>query len=182
MRDRQDTSMNTLTIVESKRRIAYKPQKGTSKRSLGVGVYSSSKPHKSSRQGKIKPKTKTVSKLKKELDAVFSKYIRAKHPKKCFTCGKVSDKLQCGHFVPRIYLATRWEEDNCRPQDVGCNIWGRGQLLDFEENLIKEIGVARVQQLKEKRNEIWKLTPEWYQKNIALYTQKLNHLIEELKG
>ena len=162
----------TLTIVESKRRIARKPSKRLFKRSLGVGVRSGRKTHQK------RPKTKTVSKLKKELDAVFSKYIRAKHPKKCFTCGKASDKLQCGHFVPRIYLATRWDEDNCRPQDVGCNIWGRGQLLDFEENLIKEIGVARVQQLKEKRNEIWKLTPEWYTEQIKLYTQKL----EELKG
>lgn len=78
-------------------------------------------------------------------------------------------KAHCGHFVPRIYLATRWDGDNLRTQCVGCNIWGRGQLLDFEENLIAEIGRKRVDALKQKRNEIRKLTREWYETELAKY-------------
>lgn len=94
----------------------------------------------------------------------------------CYTCKRIFPlkKLQNGHFVPRIYLATRWDENNCRPQCVGCNIWGRGQLLDFEEHLIAEIGPKKVAELKAKRNEIWKLNREWYEEQIARYRALLN--------
>lgn len=129
---------------------------------------------KKSAKGKITP-----SKLKKELDRVFSLFIRAKYPKKCYTCGKVSDKLQNGHFVPRIYLATRWMESNCRPQCPGCNIWGRGQLLDFEENLKKELGIEKVEMIKQARHKLFKLDTAWYESQIDLYKQKLNALTIE---
>lgn len=129
---------------------------------------------KKSAKGKITP-----SKLKKELDRVFSLFIRAKYPKKCYTCGKVSDKLQNGHFVPRIYLATRWMESNCRPQCSGCNIWGRGQLLDFEENLKKELGIEKVEMIKQARHKLFKLDTAWYKSQIDLYKQKLNALTIE---
>ncbi len=69
------------------------------------------------------PRKGTISWYKKKLDTIFSIYIRTKHSDcdgvvKCFTCGasKVIKKIQNGHFVSRQYLATRWEEDNCRPQ------------------------------------------------------------------
>jgi hypothetical protein len=116
----------------------------------------------------------TTGKIKKKLDAIFSKYIRAKFPKFCYTCKKPSNKLQCGHFVSRQYLATRWEEDNCRPQCWGCNGYGRGQLLDFEENLIKELGKKRVEELKQMRHQTIKLDREWYEKQIEIYTEKLS--------
>lgn len=131
----------------------------------------------SKKKGTLKrnKKAKSISKLKKKLDSLFSKYIRAKYPAKCFTCGLVKRRknLQCGHFVSRKYLATRWEEKNCRPQCAGCNLFGDGMLLDFEENLIKEIGLQEVLTLKEKRKELWKLKPEWYEDQIKSFAAKL---------
>ena len=115
----------------------------------------------------------TTGKLKKKLDAVFSKWIRSKFPPVCYTCGKTNTTLQCGHFVPRQYLATRWSEENCRPQCVGCNLFGGGQLLDFEENLINEIGKKKVENLKHSRHEILKLDREWYLTKIDYYEKLL---------
>ena len=123
-----------------------------------------------------KGKPVPLSRLKRKLDQVFSLYIRAKYPKKCYTCGKPNCTLQCGHFIPRTYLATRWEEMNCRPQCVGCNIWGRGQLLDFEEKLTNEIGATKVAFLKEIRKQVWKLNRAWYEEKIAYYNDLLAHL------
>ena len=120
-------------------------------------------------------KSKSISKLKHELDAIFSKYIRAKYPKVCFTCGK-KGTLQCGHFVARSYLSTRFDEDNCRPQCVGCNIFGGGKPLDFEENLRSELGNKRVDALKKKRHEITILTPNWYEERIVMYKELLKNL------
>lgn len=118
--------------------------------------------------GKKRHKSKSMAKLKKELDSVFSLYIRSKYPKRCYTCGKVG-VLQCGHFISRSYLATRWDERNCRPQCVGCNIYGNGKPFDFEENLLKDLGAWDVQNLKQQRHQVLKLTPEWYEQSIATY-------------
>lgn len=110
----------------------------------------------------------SLSKYKKELDRVFSIYIRTKYPKVCYTCGK-SGALQNGHFIVRKYLATRWEEDNCRPQCIGCNIYGKGMSIDFDERLVQELGEARVAQMKASRKELWRLDEAWYVEKIAHY-------------
>lgn len=112
---------------------------------------------------------KTQAQLKKELDKIFSLYIRKIYPAKCYTCGKTDTALQCGHFVLRQYLATRWHENNCRPQCAGCNIFGNGKPLDFEENLKKELGNEYVEKMKLLRHESLKLDRQWYQEKIEHY-------------
>jgi 5-methylcytosine-specific restriction endonuclease McrA len=122
-------------------------------------------------QVKSKPKkrAKTQAWYKKELDRVFSLYIRAKYPKVCYTCGKVDTALHCGHFVSRQYLATRWDENNCRPQCVGCNIYGNGKPLDFEENLKRELGNDFIEKIKASRHISLKLDIQWYIAEIEKY-------------
>ena len=114
----------------------------------------------------------TPAKLKKELDRVFSLYIRGKYEKSCYTCGRTGT-LQNGHFISRQYLATRWDENNCRPQCVGCNIYGNGKPLDFEERLKKELGDNLVEEMKKKRHTITKVGIQWYKEQIELYKSKI---------
>jgi DNA-directed RNA polymerase subunit M/transcription elongation factor TFIIS len=130
-----------------------------------------------------KKKSKTQAQLKKELDKVFSLYIRQKYADdmgnvECYTCGKVMHwkKIQNGHFISRAYLATRWHEDNCRPQDIGCNIFGNGKPLDFEERLKKELGDEYVEEMKASRHQSLKLDRNWYIEQIAVYKEKLSTL------
>lgn len=118
---------------------------------------------------KPKKAVKTQAQLKKELDRVFSLYIRKIHPHKCYTCGKTDGPMQCGHFVSRQYLATRWSEDNCRPQCWGCNGFGNGKPLDFEERLKKELGNDFVEKMKASRHISLKLDRDWYQEKIEHY-------------
>lgn len=129
---------------------------------------------------KLTKPQKTIGKLKSRLDAVFSQYIRQKYANEngevsCYTCGKKGHwkTLQNGHFVSRQYLATRWEEDNCKVQCAGCNLFGNGRLLDFEERLKTELGEDRVEELKRSRHQILKLDRHWYEEQIALYEDKL---------
>jgi Bacteriophage Lambda NinG protein len=121
----------------------------------------------------------SLSKLKKKLDAIFSQYIRLKHPAKCYTCGlrKNRKHLQCGHFISRSYLVTRFDENNCRPQCVGCNMFGNGKPLDFEENLKKELGDEFVEEMKASRHKIVKLDRLWYGTMIAEYSEKVKSLV-----
>lgn len=120
-----------------------------------------------------KTKLPTLSKLKKETDRLHSLFIRAKYPKECYTCCAKGKTLQCGHFISRLYLATRWEENNTRPQCVGCNIWGRGKPLDFEERLKKELGAEVVEEMKARRKELIVPNRKFYEDKIAYYKQKL---------
>lgn len=122
---------------------------------------------------------KSLGALKKELDTVFSLYVRAKYPKVCYTCGR-EGKLQNGHFVIRQYLMTRWEEDNCRPQCFGCNIRGKGRTADFEERLIEELGEARVKEIKALRKELLQPNRAWYESQIDLYKAQVASFSEKV--
>ena len=92
------------------------------------------------------PRKKTHAQLKAKVDEWFSKYIRGRYADEwgvvsCVTCGRHDhvSGMQAGHFASRRYMATRWDEDNVRPQCVSCNIyrqgeqWLFGQALDGEQ-------------------------------------------------
>lgn len=111
--------------------------------------------------------------LKQKLDKFFSRYIRAKYPKVCYTCGRTEVTLQNGHFISRQYLMTRWDERNCRPQCVGCNMYGGGKPLDFEEKLKKELGEDVVEKMKASRHQMLKVDRLWYEEKIEYYKQEL---------
>ena len=101
-------------------------------------------------QAKPKPrqrpsKAKTLTKLRNELDYWFSRYIRAKYAGEdnyveCFTCKRMYlvGVAQAGHFASRRHMATRWDEDNVRPQCYGCNITNQGQQWLFGRYLDRE--------------------------------------------
>lgn len=82
-------------------------------------------------------------------------------------------EAQCGHFVSRQHLATRWELDNLRPQCFACNCLHGGRVLDFEDHLKNDLGDVRVEELKSMRHRIVKLSTEWYETEIAKYKELL---------
>lgn len=132
---------------------------------------------------KVKVKSKkTTAQLKKELDKVFSLFIRQKYADsnssgRCYTCGisKHWKELHCGHFISRSYLATRFSEDNVRPQCAGCNIFGGGRTVQFAANLERDYGEGIVQRLYKEAQEIIKNYP--YEQKINEYTAKIKLLI-----
>ena len=80
-----------------------------------------------------------------DLDRVVSKYVRLAAMGKdrkceCYTCGSKRDwtKMQCGHFISRSHLATRWELANLRVQCPVCNVNDYGNLAQYEAYLEEE--------------------------------------------
>ncbi len=128
--------------------------------------------------GRKKVKKPKITSLKKKLDAIFSKYIRQKYSKdgygSCYTCGARKDvkQLQCGHFISRSYLATRFSEDNVRPQCVGCNVFGGGKTVEFAANFRRDYGETHVEKLYQEARQIVRDYP--YQEKIDYYTNLLN--------
>lgn len=126
-----------------------------------------------------KLKKKTTSQLKKKLDQIFSQFIRNKYAQSgfitCYTCGRKIEvkSSQCGHFVSRQHLATRFDERNCRPQCIGCNVFGGGQVAIFATNLERE-NPGIVNELYKKAQEITKYYP--YEEKIKEYEDKIKNL------
>lgn len=127
-----------------------------------------------------KPKKKTTSQLKKKLDELLSRYIRQRYADSqgygnCYTCGvkKQWNELQNGHFISRSYLATRFLEENCRPQCIGCNVFGGGRQVIFGAKLeAEETGI--ISRLYKKAQEITKDYP--YVERIEYYKEKIKEL------
>lgn len=123
---------------------------------------------------------KTVSALMKELDAVFSRWVRISNSDpegyaSCFTCGYRAHykKLQNGHYISRYYKKYRFDERNCRVQCSMCNMWKSGDLATYRQNLVKEIGLAEVESMESDFKELFRLEKEFLRENIAKYNALL---------
>ena len=86
-------------------------------------------------------------KLVKDLDKVFSRFIRMRVSddsgySECFTCGKTAKWKEgdAGHFMGRGAFATRWDEKNVQFQCKRCNIFRHGEQYLFSVNLNREYG------------------------------------------
>jgi len=129
---------------------------------------------------------KTISKLKKELDAIFSLYIRLRESEEglvqCFTCGKVShykSGMQNGHFQSRKHLATRWNETNCQVQCVGCNMFKAGEQYKFSINLDAKYGEGTSEYLEFTARTIMKVSRIDYEEKISYYKEVVEKLKKE---
>jgi len=129
-------------------------------------------------------KAKTHGQLKKELDAVFSKYIRwyyADHigNVECYTCGVVKHvkEMQCGHFQSRRHTSTRWHEQNCKPQCVACNMFRQGEQYKFGQKLISEYGQDTVDGVIQLSKSSVKYSKHELVELITEYKEKLQNLI-----
>ena len=129
---------------------------------------------------------KTISKLKKELDKWFSLYIRLRGAddngnNQCCTCGTIDNwkKLQCGHFVSRKHLATRFHEMNCFPQCVSCNIFKYGEQWKFGQFLDKNLGEGVSEELVILGYTICKISRSDYEEKITYYKSVVNKIKQE---
>ena len=126
-------------------------------------------------------KTRRYTGLVAKLDRLFSKYIRLKYANngvvQCYTCGKLHSvkTIQCGHYISRKYWNLRWNEDNARPQCVKCNYYEHGNIAEFRERLIEEIGEEKLQ-LLHKFKKMQKPSEFELRLLIEEYTQKLKQL------
>lgn len=134
-----------------------------------------SKPLKAVKGKKPRKKTKTLAKWKKELDAVFSRYIRQRDNGQCFTCPKKDHwkSMQNGHFVPRQYLSLRFDERNCNCQCYACNMLYNGQPSLYAVNLKRKYGDSIIEELESVRLQETKLDATWYGDKIKHYQSLL---------
>ena len=123
---------------------------------------------------------KPLSKLKKELDKVFSLYIRLRNSTPqgmttCWTCGNTKHykEMHAGHFMSRKYLSTRWNETNVQVQCPKCNLFGQGEQYLFGMLLDVRVKQGTAEKLQELSRTTTKIMRHEYEDMINEYKEKL---------
>lgn len=94
-----------------------------------------------------KPKPKTVGKLKKELWALVSQYVRTSVADQfgmvtCVTCGrrKHYKQMHAGHFIPGRHNAVLFDIRGIHPQCYGCNVVLGGNARKYDKWMKENMG------------------------------------------
>lgn len=132
---------------------------------------------------------KSLNTLKGELQKVFNMFIRLRDTKYdkgqaffiCISCGKPKDlaQMHAGHYWPvGGHEAVRYDEDNVHGQCIYCNNFASNGMVtkQYESNLIKKIGQARVDALALRRHNKSKMLSFEVELLISDYKKKIEAL------
>ena len=109
------------------------------------------------------------------------RYIRARDKGlPCICCNRPLTSINAGHYLesgnnPQI----RYDEDNIHNQSIYCNQYQGGNSDDYRGNLIKKIGLERVERLESMKGGTVKRTPDDYKEIENYYKAKLKALTKE---
>jgi hypothetical protein len=140
----------------------------------------------------LKRRKTDKQKARNNADLWFSRYIRCKYHFqvlndgtvlcKCIITGTVKEakRMDNGHCFSRSFLLTRYEEDNCRPQNRSSNRFsGEADHYKFRDNLKNEIGKERFNRLDELRKHEGTDTENFYLEQADKYRKLVNELVKE---
>ena len=127
-----------------------------------------------------KEKLKTLSDYLKELQVIFNQWIRLRDKGlNCISCNKPAKKENAGHYRsvggnPEL----RFEPLNNNLQCEYCNTYLHGNLIDYRINLIKKIGLDKVEWL-EGRHEPKHYTIDQIKGLKVFYRLKIKSLVDK---
>lgn len=124
-----------------------------------------------------------------KLDVIFSKYIRLRDRIKgtdtfrCISCGEYKDigQADCGHYINRQHMITRFSEINCNAQCRKCNRFMEGNNQGYRLGLIDKYGESKVIYLESLKNEIRQYSEFEYKTLIKHYKDEVKRLEEIFK-
>jgi len=117
-------------------------------------------------------KKKTVSWYRKKAWTVFSKWIRERDKGVCYTCqrrGLHGSIYHAGHFISRRHNATLFNEMNVHGQCINCNMWDYGNSGVYAQNLIRDYGKEKFDELVAKGKTIKQFTIKELENIIEKY-------------
>jgi hypothetical protein len=114
----------------------------------------------------------------KVLQITFNTFIRVRDKElPCISCLKTKvEEFHAGHYIATTYQYHRFNEDNVHKQCSQCNTHLRGNLIPYRIELIKRIGLDRVQYLENTRHMMLELTIPEIQELIKEYKFKTKEL------
>ena len=143
----------------------------------------------------LKRKTKTqkgspvksnLSTLVWKLDGVFSEYIRLRDSRqfgyrafRCISCGQIKpyEKADCGHFISRKHMSTRFDENNCHAECSYCNRFSADHLIAYQNNLKRLLGEDKYNLLIARGH----MTKKWSSYELEILIKHYTYLVNEMK-
>ena len=192
-----------MRIKHDKDEIVSKRLEESNKENISDGGDRSTQKLKISEMAKKPINKKSTKVLKREIDSLFSKYIRLRDTDEngngnCCTCKKhlslftdilkddgsylVNINAQCGHFISRSKRNTRWNQDNAALQcGMPCNDKrkGGGEPYLFSLYINKKFGYDRAKELYELSREDFKESRIFLYDQHAYWSQKVKELLKD---
>lgn len=114
-----------------------------------------------------KKKAKSRWKLVKELDSIFSRFIRLRDADKkwictCVTCWdrKHRKEMHCCHFVTRWNYKYRWSENNCFAGCYKCNVILHWNYISYTLFMVKKYWEKKVIEMQSDKELVKISTPK----------------------
>lgn len=178
------TEIQKKRIGRSLKKTLKDPKMREKMRLRAVGNIVSDETKRKMSEGRKRNRTKPLkrSTALKNADTVYSKFIRKKYLIgdyiRCFTCSKMKpfDEMDCGHFVSRSHMSTRFFEKNTHPQCRWCNRFQEGMKDEYALALMKKYGQKIIEELNEKKNEIKQFSVGDLVELTVYYQSKLDDL------
>lgn len=128
----------------------------------------------------------STEKKKVKLDRVFSQYIRLRDMMtggyfRCISCGKLLPikYADCGHYINRKHMSTRFSEVNCNAQCKSCNRFDEGNIQGYRRGLVAKYGEEKVLLLEAKKYEVRKYSDFEYDALIEHYQKEIKKILKE---
>jgi len=114
----------------------------------------------------------------KLFQAVFNTFIRMRDKDlPCVSCGVYKcEEFHAGHMIPTTYQYHRFNEDNVHKQCSRCNTYLSGNITSYRIELIKRIGIERVEYLENTRHMMLEITIPQLKEKIIEYKLKTKQL------
>lgn len=121
-------------------------------------------------------KQNSISYLIRQADVLFAQAIKLRD--KVSRKSGSSENLQCSHIWGRANKSVRWDMDNAFTLTAGEHLyWWHKEPVEAVEWAKQVLGLKKWEELKQKRNAYFKLTPEFLKNKI----QELKQIIEQYK-
>lgn len=130
-----------------------------------------------------KEKLKTHKDYLKDLQFHINKFIRLRDKDlPCISCNTFKcEEFHAGHYIATTHQYLRFNELNIHKQCSYCNTHLRGNLIPYRIELIKRIGLDKVEWLENNINNELKMTIPEIKEQIEIYKTKIKLLISNSK-
>lgn len=138
----------------------------------------------------LKKQVSARSNAIQKADRAFSLYIRTRDAQefygkafRCISCGRCLpiEQADCGHYINRRHLATRFSEMNCNAQCRCCNRFDEGNIYGYRKGLYTKIGEDNLEKLEAAKNQTLKLSVFELQEIAKMYTEKTKEFAYQIK-
>lgn len=126
--------------------------------------------------------------LKNKLDTVFSQYIRLRDMEegrvfRCISCNRILpiSQADCGHYINRQHMSTRWHEMNCHAQCRKCNRFDEGNMQGYRLGLVRMYGEKHVAVLESYKYRVTKYSDFEMSALIKYYKSRIKELLNYKK-